>query len=96
MDVPKQKVDVEFQAKGLGRLKSDCALFAGNLLEPVAVLAAGGTKAQAIWSGFRNVFDTHVLGPVSLVSGAAVGFLVTTQKLISAWKDMGMASAAAI
>lgn len=88
-----QRVDVEFQARGLGRLKAGWADFAGDLLEPVAILAAGGSKVQAAWAGVTGMFQSKVLGPIGLAAGVSVGFLATTWKLVGAWKEMGMASA---
>lgn len=91
-----QQVDVEFKASGLGKLKTQWADFAGSLLAPVAVLAAGGTKAQAAWAGMKDVLLTKILGPIGLVTGAAFGFLMVTKKLISEWRTMGVQSAKAV
>jgi len=91
-----QKVDVEFQAKGLGRLKASWADFAGDLLEPVAILAAGGSKVQAAWAGAASMFQSRVLGPIGLAAGLSIGFLATTWKLVGAWKQMGMSSASGL
>jgi hypothetical protein len=92
----KVEVEAEFKAKGLGKLKAQWLDFAGDLVEPVALLAAGATKAQAAWAGMRGVFLTRVLGPLGLVAGAAAGFLLTTKKLVGEWKQLGMRSSAAL
>lgn len=86
----------ETASAGLRKLRGDWADFAGDLLGPVMVLASGGTKAQAIWSGFQNVFVTRVLGPLGMVVGAATGFLLVSKKLVAEWKEMGVRSAKAI
>lgn len=96
MQGPKQKVEVEFQAKGLSRLKAGWADFAGDLLEPVAILAAGGSKVQAAWAGVTGIFQSKVLGPIGLAAGLSVGFLATTWKLVGAWKEMGMTSSSGL
>lgn len=96
-DAPKkQVVDVEFRASGLGKLKAGWADFAGDLLEPIAILAAGGTKVQAAWAGIKGVFLSKVLGPIGMAVGAATGFLLVTRKLIGEWKTFGIQSAKAI
>lgn len=92
----KQQVDVEFKASGLAKLKTGWADFAGELLEPVAILAAGGTKAQAVWAGFRGVFLSKVLGPLGMVAGMATGFLLTTRKLVGEWRTVGLQGSKAI
>lgn len=86
----KAAVDVEFKAKGLGGLKAGWLDFAGELLEPVVLLAAGATKAEAAWAGLRGTLTAKVLGPLVLVAGAATAFLLTTRKLIGEWKHLGM------
>jgi len=90
------KANVEFQAKGLKALRGQWLDFAGDLAEPMILLAAGATKAQALWGGLRGVFMTRVLGPMGLVSGAAVALLAVTGKLVSKWKEVGMAGAGAL
>ena len=66
----KIETEVEFRPKGLGELKAKWADFAGDLLEPVVMLAAGATKAQAAWAGMRGIFESRVLGPLGLVAAA--------------------------
>jgi hypothetical protein len=56
----KIEAEVEFRPKGLGELKAKWTDFAGDLLEPVVLLAAGATKAQAAWAGMRGVFEARV------------------------------------
>lgn len=65
----KIEAEVEFRPKGLAELKGKWADFAGDLLEPVVLLAAGATKAQAAWAGFRGIMENRVLGPLGLVAG---------------------------
>ena len=65
-------MDVEFRATGLGKLKAMWGEFAGELIEPMAILAAGGTKAQAAWAGMRGIFLTKVLGPLGMVTTPVV------------------------
>ncbi|CAB4159152.1 hypothetical protein UFOVP736_26 [uncultured Caudovirales phage] len=89
-------VNVQVQSTGLGKLKSQWADFAGTLLEPVAILASGGTKVQAIWAGVKAVFMAKVLGPLELGVGASIAFLAMTKRLVGAWKELGMASAATL
>lgn len=91
-----QQVAVNFTASGLGKLKSQWADFAGNLLTPITVLAAGGTKAQAAWAGMKDVFLTKVLGPLGMVVGVATGFLLVTRNLVREWRAVGLQSAKAI
>ena len=77
---------------GLGKMKAEWLDFMGNLMDPVLVLAAGGTKVQAAWAGIRGVMLTRVLGPLGMVAGAATSFLLVTRKLIGEWKTLGMTS----
>lgn len=93
---PNQNVNVNFEAAGLGKLKTQWLDFAGELLEPMVILAAGGTKAQAAWAGMRGVFLTKVLGPLGLVAGAATAFLLITRKLVGEWRTVGVQSAKAV
>ena len=81
---------------GIGKLKGQWLDFTGNLLAPIAILAAGGTKSQAAWAGMKDVLLTKVLGPIGMVAGAATGFLLLTKKLIGEWKVMGVQSAKAV
>ena len=83
-------------AAGIGKIKASWLDFAGELLEPMAILAAGGTKASAAWAGMRGVFLTKVLGPLGMVVGAATGFLLVTRNLVKEWRAMGIQSAKAI
>ena len=89
-------MDVEFRATGLGKLKAMWGEFAGELIEPMAILAAGGTKAQAAWAGMRGIFLTKVLGPLGMVAGAATAFLFVTKKLVSEWRQVGVQGAKAV
>lgn len=86
----KIEAEIEFKPKGLAELKGKWADFAGDLLEPMVLLAAGATKAQAAWAGLRGVFESRVLGPLGLVAGASIGFLATTRMLVGKWKELGM------
>jgi hypothetical protein len=90
------EVEADFRAKGLSQLKGKWMDFAGDLLEPVVLLAAGATKAQAAWAGMRGMFEARVLGPLGLVAGASIAFLATTKLLIGRWKELGMAGAGAL
>jgi hypothetical protein len=94
----KEKIEVEldYKSKGLGELKAKWADFGSDLLEPVVMLAAGATKAQAAWAGMRGVFESRVLGPLGLVAGASVGFLLTTKMLVGQWRTLGMTAAGAL
>lgn len=92
----KEETEIEFRPKGLGELKAKWADFAGDLLEPVVLLAAGATKAQAAWAGFRGILESRVLGPLGLVAGASIGFLATTRLLVSQWRTLGMTAAGAL
>lgn len=89
----KIEAEVEFRPKGLAELRSKWADFAGDLLEPVVLLAAGATKAQAAWAGFRGIMENRVLGPLGLVAGVSVGFLATTRLLVAKWRELGMTAA---
>ena len=89
-------MDVNYRPKGLGELKAKWGDFAGDLLEPVVLLAAGATKAQAAWAGMRGVFESRVLGPLGLVAGASLAFLATTRLLVGQWKAVGMAAAGSL
>lgn len=80
----------------MGGLRRSWGDFAGDLLEPLVLLAAGATKAQAAWAGMRGIFESRVLGPLGLVAGASIGFLATTKLLVNQWKDLGMTAAAAL
>lgn len=90
------EAEVEFKAKGLKKLRGQWLDFAGDLAEPMILLAGGATKAQAAWAGLKGVFEMRVLGPMGMVAGAATALLGVTNKLVGRWKDMGMASAAAL
>jgi hypothetical protein len=90
------EVEVNYKPKGLDGLKRGWSDFAGDLLEPVVLLAAGATKAQAAWAGFRGVFEARVLGPLGLVAGASIAFLATTRLLVGQWKALGMAAAGSL
>ena len=81
---------------GISKLKGEWLDFAGNLGVPVLILASGGTKVQAAWGGIKEVMLTKVLGPLGLVSGAALGLLLVTKKLVSEWRTVGIASAKSI
>ena len=61
------EVEVEYRPKGLGELKAKWGDFASDLLEPVVMLAAGATKAQAAWAGMRGVFEAQPGGPAKHV-----------------------------
>lgn len=82
--------------RGMGKLKGQWSDFAGDLLEPMVLLAAGATKAQAAWAGLRGVLEARVLGPLGLVAGASIGFLATTKLLVGKWKEMGMVTSGAL
>ena len=88
--------NVVVQSSGIGKLKSQWADFTGSLLEPIAILASGGSKVQALWAGVRSIFMAKVLGPLELGVGASLAFLVMTKRLVSAWKELGMSSAATL
>ena len=95
----REKIEVETdftKTKGLSQLKGKWMDFAGDLLEPAVLLAAGATKAQAAWAGMRGMFEARVLGPLGLVAAASLAFLGTTKLLISRWKELGMAGAGAL
>lgn len=93
-----EKIDAEvnFKAKGLKALRSQWLDFAGDLAEPMILLTAGATKAQAAWAGLKGVFLTRVLGPMGMVAGASTALLFTTNKLVSKWKEMGVVGAASM
>lgn len=90
------EAEVEFKAKGLAQLQSKWLDFAGDLVEPVALLAAGATKVEAAWAGVRGMFLTRVLGPLGMVAGAAAGLLLTTRKLVGEWSQLGLRGAATL
>lgn len=90
------EAEVEFKPKGLAQMQSKWLDFAGDLLEPVALLAAGATKVEAAWAGVRGMFLTRVLGPLGMVAGAAVGLLVTTKRLVAEWSALGVRGAATL
>ena len=94
----KQRTDaeVEFKAKGLKALRGQWLDFAGDLAEPMILLAAGATKAQALWGGMQGIFLTRVLGPMGMVVGATTALLAVTSRLVSKWKEWGLVGAAAI
>lgn len=79
---------------GLGKIAADAADYSGDLLEPIAMLAGGASKASVAWAAFRNVWMTKVLGPVGMLSGAAAGATVGILKLNKALSEMGMRGAA--
>lgn len=81
---------------GLARIRTEWAGFAGDLLEPMAILAAGGTKAQAAWAGMRGIFLSKVLGPLGMVVGLSTSFLFITRNLVKEWRAVGVQSAKAI
>lgn len=87
---------MEFKPKGLTAMKSAWLDFAGDLVEPVALLAAGATKVEAAWAGVRGMFLTRVLGPLGMVAGAATGLLLTTRKLVGEWAQLGVRGAATL
>jgi len=89
-------VNVNIKPKGPAKLRAEWLDFAGELVEPVAILAAGGTKVQAAWAGVRGLFVSRVLGPLGLVSGASLGLLATLKVLTAQWKQLGMQGAASL
>lgn len=90
------EAEVEFKPKGLAQLQSKWLDFAGDLVEPVALLAAGATKVEAAWAGVRGMFLTRVLGPLGMVAGAAAGLLLTTKRLTAEWSQLGLRGAATL
>lgn len=100
MAAPEEKkttvVETVFKAVGLEKLTKQWDRFGDALMDPILVLASGGTKAQAAWSGFRAVMLAKVMGPLGMVAGAATGFLLTTRLLVKEWRTLGLQSAKAI
>src|SRR6187399_375662 len=64
---------------GLAKIRTEWPDFTGELLEPIVILAAGGTKAQAAWAGMKGIFMTKVLGPLGMVVGLSTSFLFLTR-----------------
>lgn len=92
----KVEAEVEFKPKGLNKMRAQWLDFGGELVEPIALLAAGASKVEAAWAGLRGVFLTQVLGPIGMVAGAAGALLLTTKKLVGEWKELGMRAAASL
>src|ERR1035437_349869 len=88
-----QGLTVNAELAGLAKMKTEWLDFMGNLLQPIAILAAGGSKVSAAWYGVRDVFLTKILGPLGMVAGAATSFLLVTKKLVTEWKNLGMGGA---
>jgi hypothetical protein len=93
--VPVQ-VSVSTDKAGLAKVKGDFLGLAGDLAEPMLVLAAGGTKAEAAWSGLRGLFEARILGPLSLVAGASTAALIAINRLAKGYADLGMSGAAGL
>lgn len=81
---------------GVGKIAEDAAGYSGDLLEPIAMLVGGASKASVAWAAFRNVWMTKVLGPVGMLSGAAAGATAGILKLNKALSELGMRGAANI
>lgn len=92
--------NIEIKAKiigdqaGLRKISGDFMGLAGDLAEPMLLLATGATKAQVAWAALRGVFESKVLGPLSMVAGASVAALSGITKLAKGFADLGMSGAA--
>ncbi len=91
-----QPPQVSALSAGLAKIRTEWANFAGDLLEPMVILAAGGTKAQAAWAGMKGIFLSKVLGPLGMVVGLSTSFLFITRSLVKEWRAVGVQSAKAI
>lgn len=79
---------------GVNGVLDDAGGYAGDLVEPLAMLVGGASKASVAWTAFKNVWMTKVLGPVGMLTGAAMGATVAMAKLGRAMADAGMKGAA--
>lgn len=95
---PGNKIDaeVQFRATGLQKLKADVLGLAGDLADPLLVIAQGGTAAAAAWAGFKGVMISRVLGPMALVAGATTGLIASLKITIDQFSKMGLAGAGAL
>jgi hypothetical protein len=53
-----------------------------NLIEPALEFMRTGNLAAAAWTGVGGALRGHLLGPISLASGAAIGLLGVMKKLV--------------
>ena len=100
-----ERIDAEVNIKtkglskaqsGIRKLRANWMDFAGDLAEPMLLLASGATKAQAAWGGLQGVFITRVLGPMGMVAGASAAMLAVAGSLVNKFKEMGMSGAAGL
>ncbi len=97
MDAPETlpvKVKITGDQAGLRKISGDFLGLAGDLAEPMLILAAGGSKVQAAWSGIRGVIENRVLGPIGMVAGVSAAALIGIVKLAKGFASLGMAAAA--
>jgi hypothetical protein len=90
------KVDIGVSASGLPKVKAGFLEMAGSLAEPILALAAGASKVEAAWVGISAVVTDRMLGPLSLVSGAALGALLAIKKLGDQFGEIGVVGAASL
>lgn len=90
------QLNVSTNQAGLAKVKGDFLGLAGDLAEPILVLASGGSKVEAAWSGIKGVLEARVLGPLSFVAGGATAALIGIGKLAKGFAEMGMAGAAGL
>ena len=81
---------------GLGKAADAAGNYAGDLMEPIALLVSGASKASVAWAAFRNVWMTKVLGPVGMLTGAAAGAATAMVKLGKEMSRAGMEGASSM
>lgn len=89
-------MNVEVELAGRTRVARQVADLTADLMEPLAALAQGATAVQAAWLGVKNAIVGRVLGPLGLVSGAALGFLATLRLVSKELAATGVRGAASL
>jgi hypothetical protein len=88
------KVKITGDQAGLKKISGDFMGLAGDLAEPMILMAAGATKVEVAWSAVRGVLEAKVLGPLSVVAGASMSALIGIAKLAKGFAEFGMGAAA--
>ena len=87
------KLKVVSDKAGLDKVKGDYLGLAGDLAEPMILLAAGASKAQVAWSTFSSFMEMRILGPLSVISGLSAAALTGINALGKGFAEMGMSGA---
>lgn len=81
---------------GLATLRARALGLAGDLAGPMIMVARGASVSRAALEGIKGAIIGRVLGPIGIVSGAAIGLLGTIKALTNVFSRAGVEARASL